>query len=351
MLNEISEYKEYTDKKNIGEDCRLRKSLFFEKKGKDGAFCGLQRPLQIIARYHLFNEWKYEKKGISERKTLIDDTKEILRSWCGLEGMESSDAEKKDFAGWLRCYYEDALEDESYRKNLKSWEEVSIQKTKQFDKELFGAGTTPNSGKQANDFKAISFEKIIADAICRGPLSEYYLICKENYDENLYYRVESKYIIQPPKYDKIGDDKKKDKEYKQNILRGIAWYLLSLKYTNDNSEKKTEDETFIEIEANKTDLCHWIGKSKNYWNTFYENAFYSYEITRKDKESDKTTVEGKFERIFSSNHKDNISKVKINGKFLKKYGFRLLNKEDYKGCEADEICFCEPESGELKRLN
>ena len=77
-----------------------------------------------------------------------------------------------------------------------------------------------------NDIKAITYEKVIAEAFYKGPLKRYYLCCNKKSLLNGY------------------SEKKKDA-----ILKTIASYLL-----NKNKDLEVQQWVFV----NRTDIVNWL---------------------------------------------------------------------------------------------
>lgn len=156
MLNEISEYEQYSCK-NPQENCTRLSSL-------NKALNGLNRAMVIVARYWMFNE---------ENQADIAKAKQALEAWCGL----TKNDEFNDISGWLIKF----MGKENWEKYFKSKKEKDISKS------CFNANLADS---KTNDFRKITYDRVLADAFAAGPLKRYYLVCKKDFYEQAGLRFE-----------------------------------------------------------------------------------------------------------------------------------------------------------------
>ena len=172
-----------------------------------------------------------------------------------------------------------------------------------------------------NDYKAITYESVIANALTMDKLDNYYLIICRNPFNNIFIKTKKKI--------KNLNDSQKD-----FLLKAIAVYLLQKRYT---------DQSYVYF--NKTDLANWTGKRSD--SIHLENYLIKREgNTPESKSSDKTVkdtntidMEPLFDKISVGVEGDkeikqgtNVTKLKIDPDWLKAYGFAII-----KQCELDRI--------------
>lgn len=224
MLNEIAEYKQYTNPKY----CNRLNSL---KKGKD--LNGLNRAMTIVARYWLFKDPTHID---------IDKARTALEIWCGL-----SDNDNNEFCCIKDCLKtimgKDKWEDEFNNKRR-----TSIR-GKLFSEEL--------NDSAYNDFRKITYDRIIADANAQGPLKKYYLVCKKSfYEGNLKYSTD--------KEDNILRNKQNSNI--SSKLKITAYYLLNKDiFTQTDLENwgVSDRKTLITYSYNKEKLYKKEEVTKN----------------------------------------------------------------------------------------
>ena len=102
-----------------------------------------------------------------------------------------------------------------------------------------------------NDFKKITYEKIVADAVAAGPLNRYYLVCEK---ENLF---DVEYKNKKPFQKKSWSKATKGKE--DLILKIVAAVLLGQR-SFDAEEVLSADYVLINdlVPVNKTDIANWL---------------------------------------------------------------------------------------------
>ena len=245
-------------------------------------FSGLERAMTIVARHFLF-------EGGEEARLEEAELKEILKAWCGFKNAAETPL-PSHFNGWLvnyirRTFLDDKikscreklslLESEDLREMLNDlFNKISAQesgveivkhlaalesfkanhgadlkkigyeptqiaallkaliklsdKNKNFSKNLFGSLTA------AGDipFRAITYDRIIANALLAGKLRRYYLTC----DEELF---QTKKILKGSKKLSATDE--------DMVLKMTAEYLLQRQYT---SQEFTE--------TNDSNIMNWV---------------------------------------------------------------------------------------------
>ena len=228
LLNEIGEYEQYTLSPQEIAACKYPRLKYFTLIKRD--FSGLERALTIVARHFLFND---DAPRTSDSE--LSELREILKAWCGFRN-EAQNLPSY-FDGWLVTYIRYAFLNEkinSCREKISHLESVDLQailtdlleqffvqykpeefsvplakleslmtaqgdeledimeglkqivtllraqiklsvKNKNFSKNLFGSlnkqGDTP--------FRAITYDRIIANALLAGKLRRYYLVCDD----------------------------------------------------------------------------------------------------------------------------------------------------------------------------
>ena len=300
MLNEIGEYKQYTLSPKELLVCKNRRLKHCNIRN---GFSGLERVMTIIARYFIFNN----KPVVSDENEL----REILKAWCGFNH-KAKTILPDHFDGWLNNYIKRVLAFETTRyclkyerlptdlkaviekfladrdfdvkeslailenfnfandevpkrlkenigklKNLLKALDVLPDKGKNFSKNLFGGldakGDTP--------FRAITYDRIIANALLEGKLRCYCLAC----DEELFKTA----II-------LKGGKKLSTKDKDIILKMTAEYLL---------QRRNSDQEFIV--TNNANMINWLAGekpdcSKRESYTFAETKEKLFEITKID---------------------------------------------------------------------
>lgn len=286
MLNEIKEFEQYTFQLNSvfdKKDCRLKYATLFP------FFSGLERALTIIARWYIFKDGK-ERNDFNE-----ENTKEILKAWCGFNP-EVSLPEITLLKDWLPWYIKNAflkdklqvskdtmgaiigkneenkilsllkgmvfdasdtelfeklkeidkiekkLVDDSLIKNndgLKGVKKIiqglETLKNKKFDVNMFSLSYQYLA--DLNNYKKITYDRIIANALNIGRLEQYYLVCKiDPFKEKLISKVTGKRTT------KTLNDTDKD-----ILLKITASYLLRRKRTTQHF-----------LEFNIVDLENWL---------------------------------------------------------------------------------------------
>ena len=255
MLNEIGEYEQYTLSPKELLNCKNRRLKHCNIKN---SFSGLERVMTIITRHFIFDT----PVGSEE-----NELRELLKAWCGFKH-KAKTILPEHFNGWLNNYIKrvlafetayDCLTYERLPTDLKTViekfladrdfevkESLAIlenfkftnddvpkrlkenvgklknllkalnelpDKGKNFSKNLFGGvdakGDTP--------FRAITYDRIIANALLEGKLRCYRLAC----DQEIF---ETEIILK--------DGKKLSAKDKDIILKMTAEYLLQRRNSN-----------------------------------------------------------------------------------------------------------------------
>lgn len=274
MLNEIGEYEQYIISKKDLLNCKNRRLKYFNIKN---GFSGLERIMTIITRHFIFDT----PVGFDE-----NELREILKAWCGFNHKAKTSL-SEHFKGWLNNYIKHVLLFETARdcfkfesllgdlkpvikkfltgrdfevkeslailgnfnftnddvpkrlkenteklKNLLKVIDKFPDKGKVYSKNLFGVlnaeGDTP--------YRAITYDKIIANALLAGKLRCYLLAC----DEELF---ETKIILK--------DGKKLSAKDKDIILKMTAEYLLQRRFSNQEF-----------IVTNDANMRNWLSGEK-----------------------------------------------------------------------------------------
>ena len=285
MLNEIREFEQYSyNCVNNHEQGRLKHKALISN-----SFSGIGRAMTTVARYYMFLEDKNMKhlSSIAEQEALT-----AIKLWCGANVVEKTAAES--IRDWLPNYIRYVLlskqverfKNESNNSKCDLSEERDIvnritertsgeeliELSEQLQERYEGTSDLQRISayknwifpithcierveemsklrkrfghhmfqfefqkSDSNDIKAITYERILAEAFHKGSLKRYYLCCDDK-------SILADYS--PKKYD--------------ITLKTIASYLL-----NKNDELMEQSWVFI----NKTDIINWlkdINKADNY---------------------------------------------------------------------------------------
>ena len=291
MLNEIKEFEQYTFPLNSvfdKLDCRLKYANMFPD------FSGLDRALTIIARWYIFKDGK-DRSNFNE-----ENTKEVLKTWCGFH-TDKALPEITLLKDWLPNYIKVAFLKEKLQVcidtlaaiivNTKEKEVLSLLKSMSFDdtdKDLIekmnvlekiektlddGSFIKKDESLKAvkkiikglealknkrfnenmfslsyqyladlNNYKKITYDRIIANALNIGKLEQYYLVCGTD-------PFKTKLISKATKEKTTKTLNATDKDI---ILKITALYLLRKRRTTQNY-----------VEFNKVDMANWLPKLDN----------------------------------------------------------------------------------------
>ena len=288
MLNELAEFELYT--LPINDDTNFEKHRLKYLTLIKGKFSGLERTMTIIARKFIF------ESGVENFNE--DKIKNILKAWCGFKFDEQFEDAKK-VANWLPNYIRYAFLSDRIKKigvklnlicsaeiraqlaeilnqfspndsyeNLKAFAtrlEEFFQKnnvdTKNFEDELKQVRNSVDalndlsernkifsksvfSGMSKNDFRAITFDRVIANALLAGELKNFGLVCAiEPFESKKIAKFTPKAPNSPKKLLPADEDQ---------VLKMTAEYLL---------KKRTTNQDFVE--TNDSNMINWlIGNKK-----------------------------------------------------------------------------------------
>ena len=324
MLNEYIEVREYISPLGRGaaQQCRLHRPIFAKLNNKTKErtceFNGLERVMTMIARFFLFHDGAQDDERIMRAEA-------ALRLWCGdIEDKNRSESGLKEqyayleeqypwLENWLQKYLEEGVPCAKKPGEEKEIIEKAIN-TLNARRERFGYSSY-DSKMKINDYKAIKYDKIIANALSAGgPLKRYYLVCEDpHWDAKIYAITKKK------------QGKPKDGQ-KDRILKTIAAYLLER-----NRKARPIDDGALRYEpVNKTNLSFW---AKN--NSDIEN-----------KDLTLFAVSGRPLFFSETGPSGNVGKIKPDSEWFAACGWQLIDgTEDdtaldaYLGSHPDAVCF------------
>ena len=269
MLNEIKEYEQYTILPATPKESRLACVNFLKKTKDSVSLSGLERAMTTIARYYLFN--------LNLDETSVE---EVLKAWCGFNHNENIAEISRDINGWLKRLIQLMKTNKSNAEKADLALEKLSNKNKQFGKSPL------NTNSIENNFKEITYEGVIANALTMGRLENYCLICNGN-DFETYLQTNSS---------KIDCDL---------LCKAIAYYLL---------QKQFAGQKYVYF--NETDLGNWMSKrgDKLKFKTFLA----------------KDTNVALFEKksLYGSDKGKNIVKYKVQEDFLTKFKFAIIKQSE-----------------------
>jgi len=314
LLNEIGEYEQYIlppEKIAVSENLRLKYYTLIKKE-----LSGLERAMTIIARHFIFDT----PVGFNE-----DELREILKAWCGFKH-EAKTSLPEHFDGLLICYishfqplpvakdFNSAYDDvpEEIKSNTDKIKNVlkTLQKLRNKDNLFKNNYFDSLTSKDDNLFRAITYDKIIANALLMGKLRRYYLVC----DEEPF--MEKKVL------------KKDGRKFSEEdiVLKMTAEYLLS------NRNHKQEF-----IVTNNADMINWLLSSTKSEDLSKKRE--SYILAETNEKIFETRKVGK-----------NVIKVKVNPEWVRH--FRLIEDgSDDLDAKLGRIFFSDAGSSELLRKN
>ena len=300
MLNELREYEEYSfrfdpDDPNVEQPHRLKYSVNF--RGVDCS--GMERPMIMVARHFMFDEKgnanadsikKAEEAvriwtGIKDKDIELNENNSHLKDWysnyirycligptlkeleeCINEPFLDNDITKNNldsFIAWVKqheCSYAsdksqtedkqklkkklDALKDNSSKivrcvKNI----ELLSRKRRQYGKALFSSEIERNNNR--NNYREITYKKIVYKAFSMGPLKRYYLCCSQ---PDVLKRIRWKSNSREKELD--GNGKNKD-----IILKTISVYLLR------QNRELTHERKYVQFPV--MDTVNWLNGMKS----------------------------------------------------------------------------------------
>ena len=242
MLNEVYEYEQYVTKPDDRYEGvygrRLQQSLL------ESGLTGISRPLRIIARGKLF----HGNSNVEFTKDTAEEVKRYLNEWFFSED------------GWL-ISYTNSFSKKNIRKQIEN-------RVKEYNNPSFSMDPDPQ-----NDFNQVHFDRIIAEAMTLGELSQYYLVadCAAEAEEyadgnaDIYERFIFKDITRATSgkhtalinKDQYSKDKNRNK-YRNDVLMLIAAYLLNYNKHYQN-EALFSPSDFSNWRAKKNEIARRIG--------------------------------------------------------------------------------------------
>jgi len=254
MLNEILEAGEYLyDFRNDKTGPKRIKNAVLLKKDKNQRyeFLGLEGILTIIARYFIYEDDVEYEEGIRRANA-------ALHMWCGhapenkAEDILSNQYEYlQENYPWIEWWLPDYLRETVSRGNEEEMENVERGIASLKDKKKSYSVSSLNKQAKANDFKAIRYDKIIANAaVSGGPLKKYYLACC---DAEWGRSLRKEKNMQPtPRQNDV-------------ILKTIAAYIL------ERSRKQRTDSLPRFEPINYMDITYWTVNDGRLSRTNYKN--------------------------------------------------------------------------------
>lgn len=361
MLNEIGEYKQYTvSLESLGnfENHRLKYYTLIKN-----TFAGLERALTIIARQQIFGD------SDKPQNFDVDFIKDCLRSWCGFNTVGSETQETQDLKDWLPNYIRnnflreclDKLAeyklpyqnlDREFRQILdKLSEEKDIEQMKIILKELksfqdknksqpwvndlktetermgkiieklgelalraalFDKGLFTVRVDNANTFRAIYYDRVIANALLLGKLRNYCLMSTNSFDVRKF-------------TNKKVSGKKVSEEQLDMVLKITAFYLL---------QKRFSDQKFVTF--NNLNMLNWLSTQTK--PEKWELEEYRFFVNPDNTENSSWEPIFEFQNL---NGKLKWKKISLHEEWLKK--FHLI---EYKDDDELERCIYDLNKGE-----
>ena len=321
MLDEIKEYEEYV---SMPGGALLKNPRLLSSDISAAKFIGLVRPLTIIARKVLYDDLNYANRhSEAEIKEAVAETTDALRVWLGFDPAAMDRADIPDITpGWFKKFFLRHLKNDEA-----AWEKVATVKEKMFSGNMISqvAGTKKGSqakgGSSENTYNAVTYQRIIADAVYEGALRRKYLVCKKGFADTITYAGKSL------KGRKLKSSRDADMPHTDLVLKYIAAYLMTL-------EKMGKKEEFVFFK--KIDLYNWIQCASVYKNdkTKFSYSFFEYA-------SPKSPV--KPQKLFDLLKFTNVAKYSINQDFLREFDFRL--EDDVSGLSDEYTFFSDGGSG------
>lgn len=307
MLNELIEFKQYTfdiGSYNPADPKAVKPRL--NHRNICNKLSGIERAMTIIARYYYYNYYPGTRKKIPAAQERIAFVRDVLKTWCGAS--EAPPAELGHLQAWLPRYIKDVLiaeklklfekpdkalfssdalveielwvrEFKAAREYANRWKAidklhelteqfpdysaaiVSIRrlesaladlrgKKTEFSKKMFVSYISDDeASKWTNDYKKITYDSIIANAINEGPLSNQVLVC----DSDLFAPIRKK------KGRLLDADK-------DRIQKMLVAFLLNR--TNENQ---------VSAVINKSDIANWCEGDPKMDKADYEKYLFSEE--------------------------------------------------------------------------
>ena len=273
MLNEIGEYEQYVISTKELLNCKNRRVKYYNIKNN---FSGLERIMTIITRHFIFDT----SVGFDE-----NELREILKAWCGFNHKAKTNL-PEHFNDWLNKYIKDVLIFESasecfqyegllgdlkpvivkfLARDFEIKESLAILKNFEFTNDDVPKRLKENTGKLKNllkaldefpdkgkvysknlfgvlnaegdtPYRAITYDRVIANALLAGKLRCYLLACDEElFETNIIFK----------------DGKNLSAKDKDIILKTTAEYLLQRRFSNQKF-----------IVTNNGNMMNWLAGEK-----------------------------------------------------------------------------------------
>lgn len=363
MLDEILEYRQYSldiDSLKVDENLKNPEGRLKRRTLITNDFSGLNRALTVIARHFLFEVYVND----SDR---IEKTKDALKSWMGhKKPPEDADEEVHALYRWLPEYAEKVLLAFSLRTLKKEVQKSSLSQTDKFSledlsdgifyaetpeekvqlanrllesledlsftpknsvhkavfnsacflKQLSGRRSFNRSGYadmgEANDFNAISYDKVIGNALRAGVLKKYYLACDRDC------------LSMTEKRDPFAKMKTNDRDV---VLKMTACCMLQL----SKKGKRCVEQTRA-VHINQSDFINWLILQKCYKEHLIR-YYYKNEVL-----FEHVTLSGW--SVGDENKKGtNVKKIRLNQKWLEDSGFEILIDDPERDVIRDYLDF------------
>ena len=353
MLNEIQEFKQYTfSHANNGGEVLPR----LNHRNICNGLSGIDRAMTIIARYFYYNFYVDKSVTVPVQQERLEAVREVLKAWCGFDGRTPDGY--SHLQGWLpqyirkvlmadklkncRLYSEgdvgdhvrsqieaclcliEKVDDDSERlttarklveltcgsESATSLQRLSnalidLKKKKtEFSKRMFlDYISDDEASKWKNDFKKITYDSIIANAINMGPLINSVLISQ----------IDPFTVIRKAK----GTIKDNDKD---RILKMVCCFIL-------NRTNATQEYAVI----NKSDIANWCMGDPKMQKADYEKYLFSHN--------------GLSEQLFETiSVGSNVVKLRVHPALLDLCEFKVC-AEDTLSLEDCEVAYIDAGSG------
>ncbi len=233
MLDEYKAYHEFS-KENLEAEQPIRRIKFSHLSDH---LKGLPGAMEYVARHALYHEMDVEKHADDTSYVLeaCEYARNSLASWIGYD---TYDEEETQLSGLLKYWMHTIGKDPLYISSPKI--EDTQKKLLKRRKTLEHKQMEDKAVGNYNTLNETTYDRIIANALRKGPLQKYFLVGKSNWTENLYLLKGGKPGNKKTKLNKSSTDK---------ILRIVAaWVLASQRY-------ERVQPRFVKI--NLSDINQW----------------------------------------------------------------------------------------------
>lgn len=288
MLNEIKEYEEYTCDLCSNDTVRFVPEIFKWKN----RMSGLGRAMTIIARKELTDRGYFLDCTDNSKENIRNNVRQVLIEWLGFDN--ENEEKTSNYNSWLKEYYISNIENSNDDTPIKTWSDFE-KKKKQYSQKMFDKKIT-----EQNTMLAITYDKVIADAIFWGSLREYYLVCKVGYEKGL---TKNGKIINTTS--SVGEKRI------ESVLKLISAYLVKKTYTGNVANL-----------VSKTELAHWTRNKSIFKGGYFKGIRYK----GNDLVTNKTIA-------------NNSSKIIIFQEYLDDYDFHLVAREEFESVSEGYVFF------------